>query len=183
MTRNAILLELKKLRFCVFWPENWDDVEFTERPMWINSFGYGYIACDEPCDFGIINNISDDIVHSFKESILNNTLTYDEFRKSPFVFSPYFITNEIEFKSNIKEYLNIPDHVNNSIFCGVTESDWLFFNSEEELILAFDKQNDSGGCYTWEELDDELLNTWYDRIFIKEELDLILPITLNITKY
>ena len=50
MTRGEMLNILGKLEYALIWPDNWEDVGFTEREIWINSQGYGYIMCDESTD-------------------------------------------------------------------------------------------------------------------------------------
>ena len=48
MTREKMLEILGNLPFMYIDPEGgWKDVGFTEREIWINSKGYGYVMCDE----------------------------------------------------------------------------------------------------------------------------------------
>ena len=75
MTREEQLTKLQSLRFCVFWPDNWEDIGFTERPIWVNSWGYGYYPCDEPCNFLVIDNINDDDIKVLKDKLKKGTLT------------------------------------------------------------------------------------------------------------
>lgn len=42
MDSKKILDVFSKLRYCVLWPGNWDDIGFTERPIWLNCEGYGF---------------------------------------------------------------------------------------------------------------------------------------------
>lgn len=60
MTREEMLVDFGKLRFCVLWPGNWEDIGFTERPIWISSEGYGYYFDDEPCLFTLVENVAPD---------------------------------------------------------------------------------------------------------------------------
>lgn len=41
---------LGNLEYTLIWPDSWEDVGFTEREIWINRQGYGYIMCDESTD-------------------------------------------------------------------------------------------------------------------------------------
>ena len=79
---KEMIKTLKRLRFCVFWPglnEYLDDyVGFTERPIWVNSYGFGYYACDEPCNFNCVKNISDNDILALKKSIKSGTLTVEK---------------------------------------------------------------------------------------------------------
>ena len=50
MTRDEMLTALGKLKYASIWPGEWEDVGFTERELWINGLGYGYIMCDEQAD-------------------------------------------------------------------------------------------------------------------------------------
>ena len=50
MTRTDMLKALSCVPFVLIDPlSEWEDIGFTERPIWVNSKGYGYIMCDEPC--------------------------------------------------------------------------------------------------------------------------------------
>ena len=45
MSKDEMLNKLSHLRYCVLWPGDWEDVGFTERPIWVNHKGYGYYSC------------------------------------------------------------------------------------------------------------------------------------------
>ena len=69
MTRDEMLNKLHALKFCIFWPGDWEDLGYTERPIWASSVGYGYYACDEPCLFKKIGNVPNDVVRDIKEIV------------------------------------------------------------------------------------------------------------------
>ena len=69
MTRDEMLNKLHALKFCIFWPGDWEDLGYTERPIWASSVGYGYYACDEPCLFKKIENVPNDVVRDIKEIV------------------------------------------------------------------------------------------------------------------
>lgn len=43
MKRKAMLALLADLPFAMIWPDSWEDIGFTEREIWVNGKGYGYI--------------------------------------------------------------------------------------------------------------------------------------------
>lgn len=45
MNKKQILKKLSGLHYNLIWPDSaWEDVGFTERPLWINNKGWVYIA-------------------------------------------------------------------------------------------------------------------------------------------
>ena len=187
MTEKEMINTLKKLRFCVFWPSFINDdflddyVGFTERPIWVNSFGYGYYACDEPCNFNYVQNISDNDILTLKRSIRSGVLTVEEFKKTPFrfIFGEHLDDEYLEY--NLESLIALPDHVDSVIYSGEGIDGWFFSATEEELIEAFDKKTDFFGGKAWEEMDTEALTAWYNYIFNENGLsDLELPFSLDI---
>lgn len=179
--RNEILSKFALLRYCVLWPdENWDDIGFTERPIWINSSGFGYYLCDEPCAFVEIGHISDTQINNLKNKIECNQLSFDEFIKTPLnaIVSSGFLNNDDYDVSAFTAFLDLPDHIVGSVFCGETVEGWRFFSSEIEMINEFDKGDAFNGGEYWSDLGDEQLLVWHSRIF-EEQPDLILPLTQN----
>ena len=125
MTREEKLSKLQSLRFCVFWPGRWEDIGFTERPIWINSFGYGYYSDDEPCSFLVIENINEDIVKEVKERLDKGILTDEWLNNTPFKSLNIFEDEEY-FDSILDSFEELPDHVNGKLFCGQIFEGWLF---------------------------------------------------------
>lgn len=180
MRRNEILAKLRSLRFCVFWPENWDDIVFTERPIWINSLGFGYYSDDEPCNYVVIKNISNRDIRDLKHKINSHEISIEEIKHTPFSAVNTY-ADDAYLKDVIQDFLSLPDNVNSCVYCGEDFDGWHFFSSEEELIEAFDKKDNFGGGESWEEMNDEMLSLWYDRIFGKIKLEVELPMTISIT--
>lgn len=52
MTRDAMLKKFESLEYMTIEPGHWEDVGFTERPIWINNIGWGGFGCDAPSCFG-----------------------------------------------------------------------------------------------------------------------------------
>lgn len=182
MDRNSILEKLSRLRLCVFWPDSWEDIGFTEREIWINSKGYGYIACDEPCRFVELKDCSDEFLASIKMKLKNNELSIEDIKETSIEDMFY---DEEDFDSFKEVLLRLPDHINGSLFGGEIFDDWLFFNTEEEMINYFEKSYTYYYGMEWQEMDDNLLSIWYSRIFEGEyciENDHMLPLNLSILK-
>ena len=181
MTREEMLKKLHGLRFCVFWDGGWEDIGFTERPIWINSYGYGYYSCDEPCSFAIIDGVSDDDIKNLKQKISDSTLSVEEFKSSPFnSINDY--DDEEYLESVMNDFIRLPDHTTGQIFCGEDFDGWNFYSTEEELIEAFDKKDDFFGGEAWDEMDDTHLEVWYERISNYEDLYIEFPMTLSVFK-
>ena len=185
MDRNTIIEKLSRLRFCIFEPGNWEDIGFTERQIWINSEGYGYIACDEPCHFVELKNITNDLLTSIKRRISNNDLSLEDIRGTTFEDMLYDEFDQDEFDYLKPSLLSLPDNCNSngSLFCGETIEGWLFFNTEEELVSYFEKKHTS--YYygkKWKDMDDDLLSCWYERVLEEESIkeDHFLPLKLDI---
>ena len=180
MRRNEILAKFKTLRFCVFWPKNWDDIGFTEHPIWVNSLGFGYYSDDEPCNFAVIKNISDRNIRDLKQKIIAHEISIEDLKSTPFSAIDTYADDDY-MEGVMQDFLLLPDHVNGCVYCGEDFDGWRFFTSEEELTEAFDKIDDFNGGEAWKDMNDEALIRWHDRIFDKT-LDFILPLTVGITK-
>ena len=190
MDRKTIIEKLSRLRFCLFYPGDWDDIGFTERQIWINSVGYGYISDDVPCRFVELNNLTDDLLASIKTKLLKNDLSIEDLRGTTFE-DLFYDFNQDGFNYLKPDLLRLPDHCNSngSLFCGETFDGWLFFDTEEELIGYFEElftSTDGNYGMEWQEMDDNLLSCWYTRIFeeewMKEKDYHDLPLTLDIFK-
>ena len=182
MTREEILRQLCRLRYCVLWPQNWENIGFTERPIWVNEAGYGYFSDDEPCRFFEIKNLSKDVLISAKTKLANNKLTPEDLKgtaldQSAFVWDGF--VSEEELARFLGEIKKSPFHNKENFFCGESFDGWDFFDTENELIQAFSKNSDYGDL--WENMSDEELSVWFTRLF-KEEQSFELPIHLSIYK-
>lgn len=178
MKRDVILDKFSKLRFCVLWPGNWEDVGFTERPIWVNAEGYGYYYDDEPCLFDVVEDVTPDVYEMIKNKAECGELTADYIKTTP--FAKLNTRDDEHCELLLEAFAYLPNEINGTIFCGYTENGWAFFSSEEELIAAFEKNsNDYNFGHKWEDLDDHLLEEWYKRIFSPDQF-FDLPMTLAI---
>lgn len=181
MNREEMLAAFGKLRFCVLWPGNWEDIGFTERPIWINSEGYGYYFDDEPCLFTLIENVAPETVSLIKQKAATGNLSVEDVLSTP--FSELNTWDDEEYwEWHLGDFVNLPESSSGIVFCGDGDGGWFFFSTEEELITAFEKDSsDYNFGEKWADLDDALLEQWYMRIF-SPGVDFELPMTLDITK-
>lgn len=190
MNRVDLLEKLRSLRFCILWPPTeWKDIGFTERPIWVNNKGYGYIGEDdysEPCSSMQIKGIPEEELHIIKEKIDNETISIkdiegtslarlkDAYRDSDDDFIQLILLNKLE---------SLPSYPVEKLYCERTWDGWIFFDSEEGLI-AWNEDEFCTDAYfgeTWEAMNDQMLEIWYKRIF-KEDHDIVLPLTQNLHK-
>ena len=178
MTRIEIINKLSALRYCVLWPDRWDDIGFTERPIWVNHEGYGYYFDDEPCRFTTIVGLAPTDVRVIKDKLARGELTYGDIQDTPLV--EFFEMDEDNFEDYIPEFANLPDSFDSCIYCGADFDGWSFYSTEEELIQAFSKDSSNYNFgVKWVDMDDNLLQAWHDRLFV-ESPEFCLPLELNI---
>lgn len=180
MTRTEIIKKLTALRYCVLWPDGWDDIGFTERPIWVNHEGYGYYFDDEPCSFTTLDGLTPADVCAIKGKLARGELTYDDIQDTPLV--DFFEMDEDNFEDYALELVNLPNSFNGCIYCGADFDGWSFYSTEEELIEAFSKDSSNYNFgVKWVDMDDALLQAWHDRLFV-ESPDFCLPLGLNILR-
>ncbi len=179
MSRDEMLEQLSRLRFCVLWPENWEDVGFTERPLWVNKKGYGFYSCDEPCTFKQIENLTPDFIRCVRQKKSDGVLTIEDLKDSPLDTSP-FVYDKFVDEERIESFLDdlAASTISNkeTFFCGEDMEGWAFFETEEDLIKAFEMD-----CCdrSWNEMGEEELSKWCFRLF-EEAQDYELPIHLSV---
>lgn len=190
MDRIEMLDKLSRLRFCIFWPPaEWRDIGFTERPIWVNSQGYGYIGEDdysEPCSCMQIEGIPQKQILELKKKMDDGSITYRDIERTSLVRlnDCYMRDEEVFLEQLLRNHLNsLPDNYVDRLYCEITWDGWIFFDSEENLI-AYNEDEFCSDAYfgeRWDSMDDSLLSTWYNRIFLGQH-DMVLPITLGITR-
>jgi len=187
-----MLHKLNKLRYCVFWPGGWDDIGFTERPIWASSEGYGYIMDDEPCSFYVIKDL--DVAGELKKELLskidNNELTFDDIERTPLIEIPVVYENiSDECLDNYLWFVKyILMHDKDCFFCSSTYDGLELFDTEAEMIGTLENRAcfDNGGI-KWAEMKNNELEAWCERLFgggknDTMETSYILPISLSILK-
>lgn len=179
MSKDEMLNKLSHLRYCVLWPGDWEDVGFTERPIWVNHKGYGYYSCDVPCSFMQIENLTDQYINSVRQKLSNGMLTVEDIKGSPLGNSPFAydtFVDEEALESFLDDFAVSPISNKETFFCGEDMDGWYFFETEEDLIKAFEMDYCDSA---WDEMDEHELSEWCTRLF-EEEQDYELPIHLSI---
>ncbi len=179
MSRDEMIGKLSRLRYCVLWPGDWEDVGFTERPIWVNKNGYGYYSCDEPCTFKQIENLTDEFICTVRQRLSDGVLTVEDLKGSPLDSSPFVYDTFVDEESLMSFLDDLASSLitdKRALFCGEDMEGWSFFETEEDLIKAFEIDY----CdRSWDEMDVEELSEWCSRLF-EEEQDYELPIHLSI---
>ena len=172
MTREEMIKKLNTVEFNIFSPpDEWEDIGFTEREIWVNSKGYGYIACDEPTAWWCCSEICDEKWNSIRRKLENRTLTLKDIEGTSLMdmVGDFFCGEVDEEDEKLCDILNgfndLPEKRFDKLFCMDTFDDFLFFTNEEDFRKAYERD----WCdYTWDELDNESLACWIDRIFSGE---------------
>ena len=94
MTREEMLSKLRALPFALIDPSSdWEDIGFTERPIWVNSKGYGYIMCDEPCSTYEVEGVSLEKWNTIHSKLTARTLLLEDIEGTSLVELLDEITN------------------------------------------------------------------------------------------
>jgi len=169
MTRNEMLNILNNLPYTLIWPGNWDDILGTERELWINNLGYGYIYCDEPTahwagELQLDKNKWEDI----KTKIEKRVLTFDDIKETGLEnllnglsYNEYDFENCADLINDLSNLLFLENGPFGKIYALQTFETVMYFNSESLFKREFEK--DWADEY-WNDMDDELLKTWINRL-------------------
>lgn len=167
MVREEMLSKLRTIEFKYIDPlSEWEEIGFTERPIWVNSKGYGYLSCDDPSDIFWEGMIPDNwcaLRKKLSEGLLSmsdiagtslgellQTITCED-------FSEEFVVSEI-----LDELLKFPEDFRGKLFVMNSSEGWYYFTSEDEFREAYERD----WCdVSWEELDDKDLVCWIERLF------------------
>ena len=106
-------------------------------------------------------------------------MTVEDLKGSPLENSP-FVYDRFVDEEPLESFLDgiAASTISNkeTLFCGEDLDGWYFFETEEDLIQAFEIDY----CdRSWDEMDEEELSEWCTRLF-EEEQDYVLPIHLSI---
>lgn len=165
--RQEMLDKLHSTEFELIDPlSSWEDIGFTEREIWVNSKGYGYIMCDEPTYRGEALGVEKEKWISIRKKLKDKTLTLEDIEGT----SLAELLEEISFGEHYEDdelcdylegLLELPETQLDFIFFLQTFDGWEFFDSEE----ARDNMLERDWCdYEWEELSDEMLAVWIERL-------------------
>lgn len=168
MTREYLLNTLNRTPFALIDPRSeWDDVGFTERPIWVNSKGYGYIMCDEPCSSVEVEGVPLEKWRIIRSKLAAQTLHMEDISGTSLVelfeeiTHGYFDEDEDDLCEILEGLAQLPIEQITRIYGIETFDGWQFFSTEEAFNQAYERD----WCdYTWDELNDELLVEWVDRL-------------------
>ena len=173
MIRDDMLKMLGGINFSYLDPPRaWDDVGFTERPIWVNSKGYGYLSCDDPSDFCWKG---EGIVHSkwvcILEKLSNHTIQIEDLEGTSLIK----LLNEMTYgdfadsvdclSECLESLLSLTGDCPKNLYCMDSFDGLIFFSNEDDFQKAYEKD----WCdYAWEELDDAILERWIHRLYSEE---------------
>ena len=165
MTRESMLNILSQVSFNVLWPDDsWEDLDFTESPIWINNKGYGYYACDEPNVYYRVSRIPDDKWKQIRQKLTEGTLSSDDL-KGTSLANTYFSEwlDEPGACERFSSLLELPERLENDFYCAEIYADEVgaFLTTEKlavalsevMMIMPSDGKNSPMIClvYGWEE--------------------------------
>ncbi len=163
MKREEMLKRLKRIPFNVLWPEDsWEDLGFTESPVWIDNHGYGYYYCDEPNMYYKLRGISNDKWQTIRNKLNERTLLPRDLEGTA-LSKLYFCHDEYFSCDQIVTLLNLPEQLDDYFYCADDFDDVLFFKTREEMAQAIEERHREYSEF-WEELSDELLDCWIERL-------------------
>lgn len=169
MTRDEMIQKLASVSFCLIDPSSdWKDIGFTEREIWVNAKGYGYIMCDEPTAWCEIEGVPLDKWHDIRNKLSCRNLQVEDIEGT----SLLELLDKITYGSFCKDFDNPSDYLTGlldlpaeelkCIFGLDTFGGWQFFATKE----AFNKACERDWCdCAWNELSDEMLFVWINRLF------------------
>lgn len=169
MNREKMLNLLSVLPYTLIWPGNWDDVLGTERELWINDLGYGYIMCDEPTAHWEGSVLDKESWLPLKEKIENHTIQYIDIKGTPLeklleelLCDDYCKESDQNLLVILKGLLKLKNGPCGTFYALSTfDIEPLFFDSETEFKSNFEK--DYADEY-WEDMDDTMLEEWINRL-------------------
>ncbi len=167
MTRSEMLAKLKSLPFNVLEPDpDWEDIGFTESVIWIDGSGYGYYYCDQGNTYYKATRISDEKWKKIREKLSAGTLLWEDIKDTTLSQMCYFedLEEDGEFTCDVMEkLLDLPEVMGDYYYSGVIHHEICFFNTLEEMVTAVKEEHESD-CIPWEDMSDDLLSCWIDRL-------------------
>ena len=161
MIREEMLRELHSLDCRIFWPGEWDDIGYTEHQIWVNSEGYGYFSCDEPGYFYRAKSIPDDKWKLIRTKIKNGTLSNEDIEGTSLADMIFFEDESAFSEEWINDMLSLPEKLDTYYYCADSWEGPRFFSTEKELLSFLNR--DWCDVY-WNELGDEILALWINRL-------------------
>ena len=177
MTRDEMLNTLAQTSFRFIDPPSaWKDIGFTERPIWVNSKGYGYLMCDEHIESGECDGIPKEKWTSIISKIKDDALLLQDIEDTSLggLVSEWFdhlyevegSEDEPEAVSTFFEgLLKLQDKAPKKIWWleDPDSSEPQFFFDEQEFEKAYERD----WCdYSWDGLEDDALAEWIERLSV-----------------
>lgn len=166
MTRKEMLEYLDQVSFNVLWPDDsWDDLGFTESPIWIDNKGYGYYSCDEPNLYYKASCIPNDKWKQIRQKLAEGSLSLDDV-KGTSLANMYFFEwlDEPGFCERFSSLLELPETLANDFYLAEVCADEVgTFATVEEMAAAIHEVHDNY-FKKWKELSDDMLGVWVERI-------------------
>ena len=168
MTREEMLQKLHFVPFTLIDPaREWEDIGFTERDIWVNSKGYGWISCDEPIAWCEVLCPEFDKWISIREKLSRGELSLEDIEQTELsdllneITYGDFDEDSDEPGDYLGDLLELPAEQFQRIYGMDTVEGWQFFASEESFKKAYERD----WCHvTWDELSDEMLAEWIERL-------------------
>lgn len=168
MTRTEMLHALSCVPFALIDPlSEWEDIGFTERPIWVNSKGYGYIMCDEPCSSCEVDGVPLEKWKTIRQKLADGSLKLEDIEGTSLsdllveITHGYFDKDEDDLCEVLGGLAELPSEQLECIYGVESDEGWQFFSTQEEFNEAHERD---WADVTWEELDDEMLAEWLDRL-------------------
>lgn len=165
MTREEMLNLLRSVEFeLIDPPSSWKDIGFTEREIWVNSKGYGYIMCDEPTRWWEGSGIEESKWNVIRTKLANDSIALADIEGT----SLEDLLDEFGFdegwddlRDTLLGLLDLPKSPPQNLFCLQTIDGNQFFITEGTFKKAYERD----WCdYEWDELSDEMLAEWINRL-------------------
>lgn len=169
MTREEMLEKLSTVEFeMIDPPSDWSDIGFTERQIWVNSKGYGYLACDDPNTVWKGEGLSEEKWKKITNKICEGSLSIEDIEDTSLVdmldtmYYGDFDESEWDLCEVFAGILDVSTVPLKGLYCLNTFDGIRFFSSEEEFLKAYERD----WCdYEWKGLDDDVLICWIERLF------------------
>ena len=167
MIRANMLAILTDTPFVMMDPGNWEDIGFTEREIWVNSLGYGYIMCDEPSAVWEGEGLPKTEWLRINPKIINETLTFEDIAGTvleELLNELWYDPDEENFSRticNLKGLVSLEPDPCGYLYALATMDEPRYFNSEQEFKAAYERD---WADVLWEDMSDDLLSVWIGRL-------------------
>jgi len=168
-----MLSHFKRLPFAMIDPKsNWEDIGFTEREIWVNSKGYGYIMCDEVTQCWDGPGLGINKWSKIKEKIQNESLTYEDIEGTTIsdlldtIHYGYDDFDDSEQLCSDLADLALTDYPANYFYAMATDDGVQYFNSKEAFDKAYERD---WADVEWDSMSDDLLIEWIDRLSVEDD--------------